>query len=55
MTNCTQACRVDHNNGNETESSAVSDRAVFISDKVTTVAQTYSVHRLGYPKCVSIA
>jgi hypothetical protein len=44
---------VDHNNGNETESSSVSDRAVFIRDKVTTVVQTYSVHRLGYLKCIA--
>ena len=50
MTNCTQACRVDRNNDNETESSSVSNRVDFIRYKVAKVVKTYFVHRLGYLK-----
>jgi hypothetical protein len=52
MTNCTLACRVDHNNDNETESSSVCNRVDFIRDKVATVVKTYVVDRLEYVKCM---
>jgi hypothetical protein len=44
--------RVDRNNGNETESSSVSNRVDFIRDKLATVLKTYFVDRLGYLKCM---
>ena len=46
-TNRTWACRVEHNNDNETESSSVCNRVDFIRDNFATVVKTCFVDRLG--------